>query len=343
LSITVSSRSSALIVGRSTRKVGSLPETRRVIVGDATSDAPPPDLSVSLAVANRRLDKLEDEAAIVNLQHRYGYYLDLRDWDSLVELFAEQGSFEPGLQGVYVGRVSIRRALAQFGSLTEGEIDDHILLQTYVSVATDGASAKARVDQLGLQGRPGGSAQWTQGIYENTFIKENGEWRIQSLHYYPRLITDYAKGWGVQFRDVPHKVFPDEAIDNWRQNRLIISIQPEMSIRLQVQAKRPGLDMVLNTVDMVFNYDDSYDNESPEAYETLLLDVMIGDQTLFMRGDQVEAAWEVLMPILTSWESKPSLEFPNYSADSWGPELAEALIARDGFHWFSLPHKAKTS
>jgi glucose-6-phosphate 1-dehydrogenase len=171
-------------------------------------------------------------------------------------------------------------------------------------------------------------------------------WRWDGVPFYVRTgkrLHQSSSVISIQFRDVPHKVFPDEAIDNWRQNRLIISILPEMSIRLQVQAKRPGLDMVLNTVDMVFNYDDSYDNESPEAYETLLLDVMIGDQTLFMRGDQVEAAWEVLMPILTSWESKPSLEFPNYSADSWGPELAEALIARDGFHWFSLPHKAKTS
>ncbi|MEZ4953728.1 MAG: hypothetical protein R2825_09135 [Saprospiraceae bacterium] len=63
---------------------------------------------------------------------------------------------------------------------------------------------------------------------------------------------------------------------------------------------------------------------------------MEGDQTLFMRYDQVEAAGELLMPVLNSWQTKPSLDFPNYSAGSWGPELAEALIARDGFHWFSF-------
>ncbi|MFC0182148.1 hypothetical protein ACFFJX_06100 [Pseudarcicella hirudinis] len=114
-----------------------------------------------------------------------------------------------------------------------------------------------------------------------------------------------------------------------------------MSIRLQVQAKRPGLDMVLNTVDMVFDYKGTYTNQAPEAYETLLLDTMLGDQTLFMRGDQVEAAWDLIMPILSTWEAKKSLSFPNYSADSWGPEVAEALIARDGFHWFSLPLAGK--
>jgi glucose-6-phosphate 1-dehydrogenase len=169
-------------------------------------------------------------------------------------------------------------------------------------------------------------------------------WRWDGVPFYVRTgkrLHQSASVISIQFRDVPHKVFPDEAIDNWRQNRLIISIQPEMSIRLQVQAKRPGLEMVLNTVDMVFNYDDSYDQATPEAYETLLLDVIVGDQTLFMRGDQVEAAWELLMPVLRSWETKPSLEFPNYNADSWGPEIAEALIARDGFHWFALPSSSK--
>jgi glucose-6-phosphate 1-dehydrogenase len=98
--------------------------------------------------------------------------------------------------------------------------------------------------------------------------------------------------------------------------------------------------MLLNTVDMVFDYKTTYSSYTQEAYETLLLDVMQGDQTLFMRGDQVEAAWELLMPVIHAW-MKPSLSFPNYSADSWGPELAEALIAADGFHWLSLPMNDK--
>ncbi len=145
----------------------------------------------------------------------------------------------------------------------------------------------------------------------------------------------------IQFKDVPHLIFPNEAIESWQQNRLIISIQPEMSIRLQVQAKRPGLGMTLNPVDLIFDYSGTYHGDSPEAYETLLLDTMLGDQTLFMRGDQVEAAWDLLMPILNSWSAKKSLNFPNYPADSWGPEIAEALIAKDGFHWFTLPLKNK--
>jgi len=169
-------------------------------------------------------------------------------------------------------------------------------------------------------------------------------WRWQGVPFYLRTgkrMHQSSSVITIQFRDVPHLIFPTEAAESWQQNRLIISIQPEMSIRLQVQAKRPGLDMVLNPVDMVFDYKGTYSQQAPEAYETLILDTMLGDQTLFMRGDQVEAAWELVMPILNTWQNKKSLNFPNYSADSWGPEAAEALIARDGFNWFTLPVTGK--
>lgn len=171
-------------------------------------------------------------------------------------------------------------------------------------------------------------------------------WRWHGIPFYLRTgkrMHQSSSVITIQFKDVPHMIFPSEAIEGWQQNRLIISIQPEMSVRLQVQAKRPGLEMTLNPVDMIFNYDGTYTGDTPEAYETLLLDTMLGDQTLFMRGDQVEAAWDLVMPIIKAWEGKKSLSFPNYSADSWGPETAEALIAQDGFHWFTLPlknHKA---
>ena len=165
-------------------------------------------------------------------------------------------------------------------------------------------------------------------------------WRWQGIPFYLRTgkrLHRTASVITIQFKEVPHSIFPREMSDVSRQNRLIISIQPEMSIRLQVQAKRPGVEMMLNSVDMVFDYKGTYVAQAPEAYETLLLDVMLGDQTLFMRADQVEEAWDLVMPILTSWQNRVSQNFPNYSADSWGPEVAEALIAKDGFHWFTLP------
>ena len=102
------------------------------------------------------------------------------------------------------------------------------------------------------------------------------------------------------------------------------------------QAKRPRLKMFLYPVDMQFNYDESYTSGTPEAYETLLLDIIEGDSTLFMRADQVEAAWKALMLIINSWEANPSVNFPNYKAGMQGPEDAEAIIAKDGHRWIEF-------
>lgn len=165
-------------------------------------------------------------------------------------------------------------------------------------------------------------------------------WRWQDVPFYVRTgkrMHNKSTIITLQFRPAPSFAFPREAADTWRPNRLTISIQPEMDIRIRFQAKRPGQDMTLSPVDMIFNYDEAYDEHEPEAYETLLLDVMEGNATLFMRVDQVEAAWKIIMPILETWQSRQPVDFPNYAPDSWGPEDAEALIARDGFNWVTLP------
>jgi glucose-6-phosphate 1-dehydrogenase len=169
-------------------------------------------------------------------------------------------------------------------------------------------------------------------------------WRWQDVPFYVRTgkyLHQKTSIITIQFRPAPNYAFPPEAAETWRQNRLTISIQPEMDISIRFQAKRPGQAMMLNPVDMVFRYEDAYDGHEPEAYETLLLDVMSGNATLFMRSDQVEAAWKIIMPILNAWEARPPVDFPNYAPDSWGPEDAEALIARDGHNWVTIPSQHK--
>jgi len=165
-------------------------------------------------------------------------------------------------------------------------------------------------------------------------------WRWQGVPFYVRTgkyLHEKTTIIVLQFRPAPHYAFPPEAAETWRPNRLTISIQPNMDIRIRFQAKRPGQKMTLSPVDMVFNYEEAYEDHSPEAYETLLLDIMEGDATLFMRADQVEAAWRVITPILEAWQNRPPVDFPNYAPGTWGPEDAEALIARDGHNWITLP------
>jgi glucose-6-phosphate 1-dehydrogenase len=166
-------------------------------------------------------------------------------------------------------------------------------------------------------------------------------WRWKDVPFYVRTGKTLAEKETlitVQFKPAPDYAFPDEAAQTWRANRLSIGIAPKMDIRLRFQAKQPGPHMALRPVDMVFSYANKDEEDcQPEAYETLLQDVIEGDPTLFMRADQVEAAWKVIAPVMEAWTARPPVDFPNYVPGSWGPEEAEALIARDGFNWVTLP------
>ena len=161
-------------------------------------------------------------------------------------------------------------------------------------------------------------------------------WRWQGVPFYLRTgkrLPIKVSEISVQFQPVPHQSFPTSAVIDWQPNTLLIRIQPEEGIQLRFQAKRPGLSMRLSTENMRFSYMEAFKGEPPEAYENLLIDVIRGDATLFMRADQVEAAWAVINPILDVWEAAPPIDFPNYNAGTWGPESAETLVARDGRSW----------
>ena len=129
-------------------------------------------------------------------------------------------------------------------------------------------------------------------------------WRWQDVPFYLRTgkrLKTKASEVTIQFRPVPHQSFPKAAALTWQPNRLIIHIQPQEGIVLRFQAKQPGSTLLLSPVNMHFSYQETFKSKSPQAYETLLADVMSGDATLFMRADQVEASWSVLTPILNAW------------------------------------------
>ena len=164
-------------------------------------------------------------------------------------------------------------------------------------------------------------------------------WRWQGVPFYLRTgkrLPAKATEVCIRFRPAPHRSFPAAAVGDWPPNQLVLQIQPDEGIRLRFQAKRPGLQLRLASADMRFSYRGTFQGEPPEAYETLLLDVMLGDATLFKRIDQVEAGWKVVDPILDAWRATTPEDFPNYRAGTWGPEAAELLIAQDGRTW-TLP------
>ena len=144
-----------------------------------------------------RAQRLADEQDVENLQKIYGYYYDRRMWDEVADLFADDGTIEMAQRGVYVGKPRVREFLNLLGpvGLKDGELNDHVQLQVVVHVAPDGRSAKARSRELNMTGVFESHGEWSEGIYENTFVKDNGVWKIKDLRYFPTFISDYDKGW----------------------------------------------------------------------------------------------------------------------------------------------------
>ena len=161
------------------------------------------------------------------------------------------------------------------------------------------------------------------------------DWRWSGVPFYlragkrlPKRATEIA----IQFKDVPHRLFA-AAQSNPEPNLLAIRIQPDEGIVLRFGSKVPGLGLDIRTVNMDFTYGSAFSTDAPEAYETLLLDAMLGDASLFTRADEVEAAWATVTPILDSWLDGPGPAFPNYDAGTWGPAESDRLMERDGRRW----------
>ncbi len=159
-------------------------------------------------------------------------------------------------------------------------------------------------------------------------------WRWGAVPFYIRAGKRLAKkvtDISVHFRPVPHRLFPELPPEG---NLLALRVQPDEGISLRFTAKAPGSHNALRPVAMDFRYGSTFGGAGPEAYERLLLDVMLGDATLFTRADEVDASWRYFDPVLAAWakDGPPHA----YAAGSWGPAEADALLARDGRRWRAL-------
>ena len=161
-------------------------------------------------------------------------------------------------------------------------------------------------------------------------------WRWAGVPFYlrsgkrlPKRETEIA----ISFKRAPLALFQHLDEDSLTPNVLAMRIQPDEGISLKIVAKVPGQGVQIEPVSMDFLYGSSFSRQSPEAYERLLHDVMVGDSTLFTRKDEVEAEWSIITPILESWQQGPPLDFPNYEAGTWGPESAKELMKCDGRSW----------
>lgn len=161
-------------------------------------------------------------------------------------------------------------------------------------------------------------------------------WRWSGVPIYLRTgkrLPKRASEVSIQFKDVPQVLFnanPDVPLE---PTVLTLKVQPEEGLSMRIASKLPGPKVRIYPVKMEFNYASSFGTTSPEAYERLMLDVMAGDATLFMRRDAVETAWKWVMPILETWEKDRALNLPEYQCGTWGPIESDRLLQQDGRQW----------
>jgi glucose-6-phosphate 1-dehydrogenase len=159
-------------------------------------------------------------------------------------------------------------------------------------------------------------------------------WRWAGAPFYiragkrlPKKATEIA----IQFRPTPHTMFTRGETRGLEPNVLVMRIQPEEGISLKIGAKVPGSGFEVSSVNMDLLYGTAFLEEAPDAYQRLLLDLMLGDPTLFIRADEAEGAWSILEPVMRAWSE--SKEITTYPAGTWGPKEADELLGHDGREW----------
>jgi len=152
-----------------------------------------------IAQLTERVERLEGARAVRKLQRAFGFYVDRGLWGEAADLFTEDGAIEIGIDGVYAGKERIREYLRRLHGgqegLIYGQLNEWVTLQPAISVAADGTSATARWRDLGMLGQYKRHAEWRDGIYENSYVREDGVWKIRSLRLYVNFVAPYERGW----------------------------------------------------------------------------------------------------------------------------------------------------
>jgi glucose-6-phosphate 1-dehydrogenase len=270
-------------------------------------------------------------AETVGLEGRAGYYDTagaLRDMvqNHLLQLLCLVALEPPrtfDADAVRDEKIKVLRALEPIGA------DEQTMIRgQYRRGAAEGAAVPGYLEELG----PGKTSRTETFVALKVGI---GNWRWAGVPFYLRTGKRLAARTSeivIQFRAVPHSIFPRTA-GGLEPNRLVIRLQPDEGITLHLMTKEPGPGgLRLKSVPLDLSFAEAFEGRFPEAYERLLLDVVRGNPTLFMRRDEVEAAWTWLDASIRGWEEASEPPKP-YMAGSWGPTAATALIERDGRTW----------
>lgn len=212
-----------------------------------------------------------------------------------------------------------------------GELDDVIVRGQYGPGSINGREV------VGYREEPGINPESrTETFIAAKLLIDN--WRWKGVPFYLRTGKRLARKnteIAITFKQVPHSMFISAGLGDMPSNVLVLRIQPQEGISLSFQAKQPGSKACMSTLNMNFSYKSVFGVEMPEAYQRLLLDCVVGDQTLFTREDDVEVAWRLLTPVLETWQKDDAAPY-EYPAGSYSFGQADSLIESDGRKWRKL-------
>jgi glucose-6-phosphate 1-dehydrogenase len=274
-------------------------------------------------------------AETVGMEGRRGAFYDhagaLRDvvQNHMLQLLALVAMEAPATlkaSDVGMAKLNVLRSLVH---LDRDTIAERVIRGQYSAGVVEGRTVKAYREEEAVD--PKSNTETYVALRANV---ENWRWAgvpflLRTGKRMPHRLTEIA----IQFKLPPLRLFQTIECEGdvcdltaAQPTVLVFRIQPDEGISLSFSAKRPGMQFMLHPVRFEFDYGKTFHLELPEAYERLLLDALRGDPTLFMRSDELQAAWEFATPILDAWRDNPPTEFPNYAAGSWGPSAAERLF-----------------
>jgi len=271
-------------------------------------------------------------AESLGVEGRAGYYDTagaLRDMvqNHMLQLLCLVAMEPPAMLDADAVRDEKLKVLRSLKPITDALSTQHVVRGQYRAGASAGGAVAGYLEELGAH------TSTTE-----TFVALKAEilnWRWAGVPFYLRTgkrLAERVSEIVIAFRPIPHSVF-DPSAGPIEANRLVIRLQPDEGVKLWLMTKDPGPGgMRLREVSLDMSFANAFQVRNPDAYERLVLDVVRGNQTLFMRRDEVEAAWCWIDPILQSWAQSSELPKP-YTSGTWGPSAAVALIERDGRTW----------
>jgi glucose-6-phosphate 1-dehydrogenase len=222
-------------------------------------------------------------------------------------------------------KMKVLRAMRPIG---QGEVGERTVRGQYAGGFIEGTRVRGYREEPGVAALSGTETYVALKCFVDNWRWEGTPFYLRTGKRLPKRATEIA----LQFRAAPHQVFSRDASAGLDANTLVLRIQPDEGISLKFGAKVPVQGVRIRSVNMDFVYGASFMVDAPDAYETLILDALRGDATLFTRRDEVEQQWRLVDPILEGWTAGQA-DLPAYAAGTWGPAEADLLIARDGRAW----------